>query len=204
VAAFHHPGIVTDIHFHPNGDWLLTACQEGPIHLWSLTTTNLIYPPIPHGGWLVALSADGSRIASGDLGSGTIRFWETATGKPSGGVLVHEGGVWALAFSPDGQVLVTGGYDRTVRFWSVALGEEIGPVLRHPSTVATIAVDPAGKLVAFGGHHPQVTLCPMPLVRAEAQTDLETGVEVLTGSRLTEHGTLSRLRYAEWEKLRQR
>lgn len=204
VAAFDHPGTVTDLHFHPNGDWLLTACHGGPIHLWSLTTTNLVYPPLPHGGWLVALSADGSRIASGDLGSGTIRFWETETGKPSGGVLIHEGGVWALAFNPDGQVLATGGYDRTVRFWSVALGEEIGPVLRHPATLATIAIDPAGQRVAFAGHHPQVALCPMPVTTFEAQPDLETRVEVLTGSRLSEHGTLSRLPYAEWEKLRQR
>jgi WD40 repeat protein len=36
----------------------------------------------------------------------------------------HTGGVTAIAFSPDGRLLLTGSNDRTVRIWDLASGKE--------------------------------------------------------------------------------
>src|SRR6516165_8523054 len=39
--------------------------------------------------------------------------------------LRHESMVYALAFSPDGKTLATGGQDRDIVFWDVASGKEV-------------------------------------------------------------------------------
>ena len=60
---------------------------------------------------------------------GTVRFWDPATGQAAGAVVIPTGqqlAVEAVAFSPDGRLLVTGN-DGTVRFWDPATGQPVGP-----------------------------------------------------------------------------
>lgn len=35
----------------------------------------------------------------------------------------HTGWVWAVSFSPDGQILASGSYDETIKLWNVHTGE---------------------------------------------------------------------------------
>ncbi len=52
--------------------------------------------------------------ASYDL---TARLWETATGKPLGLALQPQGYPGAVAFSPNGKMVVTASKDNTARLW---------------------------------------------------------------------------------------
>jgi len=37
----------------------------------------------------------------------------------------HSGGVWAVAFSPDGDRVVSGSKDRLVKIWDIETGAEV-------------------------------------------------------------------------------
>ncbi len=58
-------------------------------------------------------------------GDRTVRVWDAATGAERHVLQGHSGWVWAVAFSPDSQLIVSSGSgDRTVRVWDAARGAE--------------------------------------------------------------------------------
>src|SRR5262249_18289964 len=59
-------------------------------------------------------------------------------------VLEHHGDVQAVAFSPDGKVLLTGGRVSAPRRWDVASGKPVGDPLPHPGETRAVAFSPDG------------------------------------------------------------
>ena len=68
---------------------------------------------------VVASSPDGAFFAGGSL-TGAAYVWECATGKLLRTWPAHFKAVSAMAFTPDGSVLVTGGDDTVVSAWTLA------------------------------------------------------------------------------------
>ncbi|MFJ9675251.1 WD40 repeat domain-containing protein [Streptomyces sp. NPDC101221] len=61
------------------------------------------------------------------------------------------GGVWAVAFSPDGHLLATGHGAKTVQLWDTIAQRRAGPALfGHTDRVTSVAFSPDGRLLATG------------------------------------------------------
>ncbi len=71
-----------------------------------------------------------------------VREWQRCQG--------HESSVLSVAFSPDGQTIVSGSDDRTIRLWDVA-GNPIGqPFQGHEASVLSVAFSPDGQTIVSG------------------------------------------------------
>jgi WD40 repeat protein len=73
-----------------------------------------------------------------------------ANGKQSGPAYEHNGIVEDVAFSADGQRLLTACSDGAARVWLLATGKLVFPPLRHSGAVLAAAFSPDGTLIATG------------------------------------------------------
>jgi len=86
----------------------------------------------------------------------TIRIWDAesgaAVGKPLEG---HTGPVWSLDYSPDGQHIISGSYDKTIRIWDAESGAAVGkPLEGHTGTMLSVAYSPdGGRIVSELSDH---------------------------------------------------
>ncbi len=105
----------------------------------------------PKGRFLFAAAEDRS-VVRWDLASGAKTVLQA-----------HDSWVGDLAFSPDGEMLVTAGYDDTLIWWPVAAEkpEPVRKVKAHDGWIRALAVSPDGKLLASAGNDRTVKLWNM-------------------------------------------
>jgi WD40 repeat protein len=114
-----------------------------------------------------------------------VILWDIATGEPIQHLNGHKSFIHAIAFSPDGSLLASGGcgtIDVTgacnqgeVLFWDPATGERVGqPLTGHARSLNDLAFSPDGKLLATASTDKNVIIW-----------DVATGQQV--GQRLAAH-----------------
>jgi WD40 repeat protein len=123
----------------------------------------------------VAVSPDGKLAASsenfipkakdGKIGDPAVRVWETKTGKFVSKFEGHEGGVNALAITPDGKSVVSiGGGKPGVdgKVWELATGKELARFAANGGSALAIAPDGSRFAVSNSGEAGVVRLWPLP------------------------------------------
>jgi RNA polymerase sigma factor (sigma-70 family) len=122
VGRFEAGGSLKSLACSPNGKLLATA------------SGNDLFD-----NWVTAIPEHGAAV------------WDLATRKLLFRLEGHAGGVNAIAFSPDGKLIVTGGNDRTVRFWNASTGKELRTLPVQPGAVECVAFSPDGATLATAG-----------------------------------------------------
>lgn len=106
----------------------------------------------------VAISPDGRRIVSAsghhygrdENKDYTIRIWDATSGANLACMRGHQDCVMSVAYSPDGQWIVSGSWDRTVRVWDAETGNELSCIRGHSDNVWSVAFSPDGLCIASG------------------------------------------------------
>jgi RNA polymerase sigma factor (sigma-70 family) len=140
--------------FSPDGK-VLAVGGWPRVELRSVETGKEMLPGHYGGVRAVALSPDGRVMGSDD---GTLRLWETITGREIAPVVEQSGPPWPrIGFSEDGEdVFVTLG--DTVRRLSAATGKEKDRTTYMGSLLGALAVSPDGKRALISGQFGEIPL----------------------------------------------
>jgi WD40 repeat protein len=157
---------VYSVAFTPDGTTLATGSADGTVRLWdwdiasgqqtgktiTVPDSSPVDPVHPvHPVESMAFTPDGTTLATGSV-DGTVRLWDTASGKQTGKTITVPGGspVDSVAFTPDGTTLATGSGDGTVWLWDTASGKQTGKTITVPdsSPVFSVAFTRGGKTLA--------------------------------------------------------
>jgi WD40 repeat protein len=144
-----HAGTVESLAFSRDGRYLASASQDA-VKVWDVNGRSEILT-LPAAGNLVALSADGSLLASAGRGN-DIEVRETG-GAALLARLDHRGVVLALAFSPDGRTLVSGGWGgKKARLWHTDTWKEaplLGRARQSANSVNAVSFSAGGERLAL-------------------------------------------------------
>ena len=146
-----HTSGITSVAFSPDGRLLLSASHDRTVRLWDVATARR--KGLWHGDFgairSVGFSPDARFAVSADYG-GRINLWDL-TGED---VLVfrgHRTRVMSLATTSDGNLVLSGSFDKTARLWDVATGLPIRTLTARDSPVWGVALASDGS-AALSAH----------------------------------------------------
>ena len=173
-SAWTHPepGLsVMSLAFRPDGSALVvgygaySADQVGKVVLRDPGTGELIWSfPGPVGGVNdLAFHPDGKRLAV--AGSEVVEVWDLEARKKVQELKGHEKWVYAVAYSPDGRWLATGGWDKAIKLRDAATGEERQTIFAHEGFVLDLAFRPNSAALFSTSEDRSVRILQMPTGR---------------------------------------
>ena len=156
------PEAALGVSISANGTILATVGGPDGVRLWDVATgeaVGTIADGVRAGD--VAFSPAGSTLAFVHERGGNVEVWDVAEDSRIITLPVNdsESQYYAIAFSPDGRALATGGLDDPiVRVWDVRTGKLIRELDAGSSGALTLDFSPDGRVLAVSGFEPVASL----------------------------------------------
>ena len=207
IAVMEHDGHIYDLEFSASGKWLVSSSQDGTARVWDVAEGKEISRMF-HGSFVtaVAFSPDEKWVLSGGCDifdsstvcrSGTARVWEARTGKEVARINHDDGNISAVAFSPDGKLVASGGglFSSNVRVWEASTGVVLSVMeTSHENGIWDIAFDSSGSMVIAGGCDKRSGIKNPCYFGSARIWDVETGAEV---SRFSHNGNVRSVAFSQ-------
>jgi serine/threonine protein kinase/predicted Zn-dependent protease len=138
-----HTDAVRWVALSPDGRRALSSAGDHTMRLWDVQTGRELrrWHRETRWPWGVAFSPDGKLAASGDGDNFAVRLWEVETGQEVR-TFKQETLVESIAFSGDGQRMLTGNLAHWLQLWDVQTGKELGRFRKHKGWVRSIGFSP--------------------------------------------------------------
>lgn len=155
------PSRVQSLAFDPNGRALMAGTSNGvtqwdtatgdPKRIGRMSTWVMSVAQSANGAMLAAAGCAVRGATPGSCSAGEIQMLNAASGEPlRDPIKGHTNWVASLAFSRDGKVLASGGWDGEVMFWDASTGQPQGAPLKVGTRVNVLAFSPDNRLLAAG------------------------------------------------------
>jgi WD40 repeat protein/predicted Ser/Thr protein kinase len=155
-----HTGEVVTAAYSPDGLWVASGGTDRTVRVWGAANRHDVAVLHGHTGVVteLAFTADGHRLASAsevgrrnyaETEDGTVRIWEIGRQAGTSVLLGHTSYVYPVAYSPDGQWIASGAWDKRVRLWDSVTGENCA-ILPHRDVVRALAFSPDSSWLVSG------------------------------------------------------
>lgn len=187
-----HKDIVQSLAWSPDGKSLAAGGYRSVLTFDATTWKQTQAISAPLEGRITALSflPDNTTLIIADGAAaerGLIQFWSLASNKSMASLEAHTDNILAMALSPDGKLLATGGADNNAKVWDIASRKEMAKLEGHTSHIMALAFNPDGTQLATGGADKELKVWD---VRSKEQLiQLGKKSAAITGLRWSADGT---------------
>jgi WD40 repeat protein/serine/threonine protein kinase len=143
----------------PTSAFLFAITEDGGATVWHTGRGGIIghvsgpKPPIR----AAVLSKNGQRLAISTERENDVKVYDVVHGTERS-LVGHSDFVSGIDFSPDGNLIATGGVDAQIKLWDAATAENIATLTGHMEEVTDLAFSPDGRTLASVGIKESVRL----------------------------------------------
>jgi WD40 repeat protein/serine/threonine protein kinase len=150
--------------FSPDESQIVTASQDGTVIVWNTETQQPSAPFTGHGKpvYTAAFSPKGDYVASAGYDN-RVLVWRPVDVQPFDypygakstaakfqALEGHTAAIRAVAFSPNGKMILSAGHDNTIKLWDFPAGHLVKSLRGHASWVRSAVFSPDGHKVLSG------------------------------------------------------